>query len=37
MDQIAAKFLRHGAEVLAIPFEKYIKFINKVVDLPRGV
>ena len=37
MDQIPAKFLRDGAEVLALPFGEYNKFINKIISLPRGV
>ena len=37
MDQIPAKFLRDGADVLALPFGEYNKFINKIISLPRGV
>ena len=36
MDQIPAKFLRDGAEVLALLW-KYNTFINKIINLPRGV
>ena len=30
MDRIPAKCLRNGAEVLAYPFQKYIKFIDVI-------
>ena len=36
MDQIPAKFLRDGAEVLALPLRNN-KFIKKIIDLPRQV
>ena len=36
MDQIPAKFMRDGAKVLALPLRNN-KFINKIINLPRGV
>ena len=37
MDQIQAKFLRDGAELLILSLRNIIKCIYKIIDLPKGV